>query len=436
MKSVRIEGPRRFRGELAPPGDKSITHRALMIAAIAKGETAVTRPLTGLDCRATASAVEALGAKIKRGPKQWRVMGVGGAKPASLREPGKVLDCGNSGTSIRLLAGLVAAHPITVFFTGDESIRRRPMGRVLAPLTAMGATVLGSAGDTKAPFGIRGGALTAKTHELPVASAQVKSAVLLAALGAPGITAVNEPAASRDHTERMLLHFGAPLTNRPGSVSLKGPAALEAGEVYVPGDVSSAAFFLVGAACSPRSSLRLQEVGVNPTRTGALAVLSRMGAKIAREGEREASGEPVADLVAGVSAGLAGTEVAGEEIPSLIDEIPILALAAARASGTTVFRGAAELKVKESDRLAGTAELLRAFGARVEETADGLSIEGGGGAELRAAAVASRGDHRLAMTAAIAACLARGETLIEDVGCVETSYPGFFEDLDRVTEKA
>lgn len=434
MKSFRIEGPRRFRGELAPPGDKSITHRAFMLAAVAKGESTITRPLTGLDCRATAAAVEAMGAKVKRSPKHWKITGAGSGTSVALQEPGKVIDCGNSGTSIRLLAGLVAAHPITVFFTGDDSIRRRPMGRVLAPLAAMGAAVLGSASDTKAPFGIRGGNLKAIAHTLPVASAQMKSAILLASLGAPGITSVNEPTQSRDHTERMLLHFGAPLSSRPGSVSLKGPVQLEAAEVWVPGDVSSAAFFLVGAVAAPRSSLRLQEVGVNPTRTGILNVLSRMGARITREGEREASGEPVSDLVAGSSSSLAGATIEGDEIPTLIDEIPVLALAAAAASGTTTIRGAAELKVKESDRIAGSAEVLRAFGASVEETPDGLVIVGG--ASFRPAHVNSRGDHRLAMTAAIAACLATGESVIDDIACVETSFPGFFDDLLRVTERA
>lgn len=403
-----------------------------MIAASAKGESTITRPLTGLDCRATAAAVEALGAKIKRAPKQWRVTGVGGPKPAGFREPGKTIDCGNSGTSIRLLAGLVAAHPITVFFTGDESIRRRPMGRVLGPLASMGATILGSAGDTQAPFGIRGGKLLAKTHELKVASAQVKSAILLAGLGVDGITVVNEPSASRDHTERMLLHFGAALTSRPGSVSLKGGATLDASEVYVPGDISSAAFFLVGAAIAPKSSLRLEEVGVNGTRTGILDVLGRMGAKVTREGEREASGEPIADLVVSAATTLSGTQIGGAEIPTLIDEIPILALAAAAATGETKITGAAELKVKESDRIAGTAGVLRAFGATVEETPDGLVIQGG--TAFRPAKTNSLGDHRLAMTAAIAACLAKGESTIEDVGPVETSYPGFFDDLMNATE--
>lgn len=433
MKSFKIEGPRRFRGELAPPGDKSITHRALLLAAGAKGESTVTRPLTGADCRATAAAVEALGAKIKRGPKQWKVMGVGGPKPAGFHEPGKVLDCGNSGTSIRLLAGVVSAYPITVFFSGDESLRRRPMARVLGPLEAMGATVLGSAGNTRAPFAIRGGSLKAKTHDLKVASAQVKSAILLAALGAEGITAVNEPSASRDHSERMLIHFGAPVSSRPGSVSLRGPVTLDAAEVYVPGDISSAAFFLVGAAGAPKSSLRLQDVGVNPTRTGILAVLARMGAKVQREGEREASGEPIADLQVSTAGALAGTQIGGDEIPTLIDEIPVIALAAACATGETRITGAAELKVKESDRVAGTAEVLRAFGVTVEETADGLVVQGG--TAFRSAKVASNGDHRLAMTAAIAACFAKGESTIDDIACVETSYPGFFDDLLNLTEK-
>ena len=429
MKSWRIEGPRRFRGELAPPGDKSITHRAFMIGALAKGETVVQRPLQGLDCKATAAAVEAMGAKIKRAPKTWRVVGRGAQ---ALTEPTNVVDCGNSGTSIRLLAGLAAGQPITATFTGDESIRRRPMGRVLEPLAAMGATVLGREGNSKAPFTIRGGKLVAKSHTLAVASAQAKSAILLAALKAEGITTVNEPAQSRDHTERMLLHFGVGLTSRPGSVSVKGGEIFDAQEVYVPGDLSSAAFFLVGAVCAPGSSLRLLEVGVNPTRAGVLAALARMGAKVTKDGEREASGEPMAELVAH-DASLAATEIAAGEIPTLIDEVPILAVAAARASGTTRIHGAAELKVKESDRLAATVKLLAAFGAKAESTDDGLVIEGG--ADFKPAKVASGGDHRIAMSAAIAACLARGETIVDDVGCVETSYPGFLEDFERVTEK-
>jgi 3-phosphoshikimate 1-carboxyvinyltransferase len=231
----------------------------------------------------------------------------------------------------------------------------------------------------------------------------------------------------------MLLHFGAPVSSRAGSVSVRGPVTLDAAEVYVPGDISSAAFFLVGAVGAPKSSLRLQEVGVNPTRTGILEVLARMGAKIQREGEREASGEPIADLLASTAGALSGTTIGGAEIPTLIDEIPILALAAARASGETRITGAAELKVKESDRIAGTAEVLRAFGVTVEETADGLVIQGD--AVFRAAKVASKGDHRLAMTASIAACFAKGESTIDDIGCVETSFPTFFEDLQNMTEK-
>lgn len=433
MKSRVIEGPRRFRGELRVPGDKSITHRAVLLGAVARGETVIHRPLTGLDCRATASAVELLGARVKRiatkNEATWRIAGVG---PGTLTEPSNVLDCGNSGTSIRLLAGLLAGQPITAFLTGDESIRRRPMARVLAPLAAMGAVVIGSAKDTRAPFAIRGGGVKAMAHTLPVASAQVKSAILLAGLRADGITSVTEPAASRDHTERMLLHFGAALSASARSVSLKGPAALDAREVAVPADISSAAFFLVGAAGAKSSSLKLDGVGVNPTRTGVLDALARMGAKISREGESEAGGEPTASLVVSGGASLTGTEIGGAEIPLLVDEIPILALAAARASGETRITGAKELRVKESDRIATTAALLRAFGATCEELEDGLVVTGG--AEWKPATVASKGDHRIAMTAAIAACWARGESTIEDVACVETSFPGFFEDLERVTE--
>jgi 3-phosphoshikimate 1-carboxyvinyltransferase len=429
VKTVRIQGPRRFRGELTPPGDKSITHRALMLGAIARGETLIDRPLAGLDCRATAAAVEALGAKVKRGPKSWRVAGVG---PGPLVEPPGLLDCGNSGTSIRLLAGLVAGFPIAAILDGDASIRKRPMGRVLAPLAAMGATVLGREKDTKAPFAIRGGKLTGRPHTLPIASAQVKSAILLAGLHADGITVVTEPAQSRDHSERMLLHFGAALTSRPGTVSIKGGTQLDAREVYVPADLSSAAFFLVGACGAKGSSLACKDVGTNPTRAGILDALERMGAKISREGERDASGEPLATLVAKVAPSLTAIDVGAAAIPAMIDEVPIFALAAARATGTTRITGASELSVKESDRLATTAALLAAFGAKAERLPDGLVIEGP--SDFRAAKVASGGDHRIAMTAAIAACWAKGESVIDDVACVETSYPGFFEDLARVTE--
>lgn len=430
MKNAIIQGPRRFRGEVAVPGDKSITHRALIVGALAKGETVVHRPLAGLDCKATAAAVERMGAKVKRVPgKPWRVTGTG---PEGFREPDDVLDAGNSGTSIRLLAGAVAGHPITAFFTGDASIRRRPMKRILEPLAAMGARVLGAGSDARAPFGIRGGVLSARAHHLQVASAQVKSAILLAALRADGKTTVHEPGGSRDHTERMLLHFGAALASTAGSVSIQGGAALEAREVWVPADISSAAFFLVGALGAPGSSLRLPEVGANPTRTGMLGVAGRMGGEIRTESAREASGEPVADLVVRSATSLVATEVAGEEIPALVDEVPILALLATRAAGTTRIGGAGELKVKESDRLAGTAALLTAFGARVQATADGLVIEGGG--TLKPAHVESGGDHRLAMTAAIAGCWAAGETIVDDVACVETSFPGFFELLESCTE--
>ena len=429
MKTYRITGPRRFRGELTPPGDKSITHRAVLLASVARGDTEIKRPLTGLDCRATLAAVELLGAKVKRTPKSWRVTGVG---PNAFTEPTNLLDCGNSGTSIRLLAGLVAGHPVTAILTGDESIRRRPMARVLKPLAEMGAVVMGMKNDERAPFAIRGGNLKGKSHTLAVASAQVKSAILLAGLRAEGTTSVLEPAQSRDHTERMLMHFGAAISASPGRASVKGGAMLEGRDVVVPSDPSSAAFFLVGALGAARSHLKILEVGVNPTRTGLLDVLARMGAVVKRESEREISGEPVADLHVAGGDSWKGVDVGASEIPAMVDEIPILALAAALADGATTIRGAAELRVKESDRLAAMAKLLRAFGATVDETEDGLVIHGG--ASLTPAHVNSGGDHRIAMTAAIAACWAKGETVIDDVACVETSYPGFFEDLERLTE--
>jgi len=431
VKRAVVQGPRRFRGSITVPGDKSITHRAVMLAGAARGESEIRHPLTGLDCRSTAAAVEALGARVKMKPKSWRVTGVG---PHPFTEPMDILDCGNSGTSIRLLAGLVAGHPVTATFTGDESIRRRPMARVLGPLAEMGARIVGRKNDTLAPFTLRGGSLTGKAHTLTVASAQVKSAILLAGLGASGVTSVSEPHPSRDHTERMLLHFGAAITASPGRASVKGGAMLEARDVVVPGDLSSAAFFLVGALGAAGSELTLENVGVNATRAGLLDALDRMGARVKREGAQELSGEPVATLVVKGGATLRGTTVAGEEIPRLVDEVPILALAAAMAEGTTVISGASELRVKESDRIAAMAKLLAAFGARAEESPEGLAIHGGGA--LTPATISSGGDHRIAMTAAIAGCWAKGETVIDDVACVETSFPGFFQELERVTEPA
>jgi len=402
------------------PGDKSISHRALLLGAMADGTTDVRGPLLGEDCRATLTALRALGVEIVE--QADGSMQVHGGGPEALTEPESVLDAGNSGTTLRLLAGLVAGRPFCSLLTGDESLRRRPMRRIVDPLRAMGATLLGRADGGFAPLAIAGGNLRGIVWPSPVASAQVKSAILLAGLQATGETSVTEPVLSRDHTERMLTAFGVALRCEGTTVTVAGGARLRSTTVTVPGDLSSAAFFVVAAAARPGGQLCLQDVGVNPTRTGLLDVLEQMGTRIRRERPRVEAGEPVADLV--VSGGrLRGTRVGADLIPRLIDEVPALAVAAAVADGETQITGAGELRLKEVDRLAAVAEEFGRLGVKVSVTGDSMCIQGG--APLRGAVVSSRGDHRMAMSLAIAALFAEGETVIRDIGCVDTSFPGF-----------
>lgn len=410
----------RLEGSIPVPGDKSISHRSLILGAMAHGPTEVQGFLRGEDCLATLEALRALGAEIIELPDGCiRIEGKG---PEALREPDTILDAGNSGTTLRLLAGLLAGRPFFSVLTGDASLRKRPMRRVVAPLTAMGATLLGRAAGQYPPLAIQGRELTGITWESPVASAQVKSAILLAALQARGVTRVREPSLSRDHTERMLPAFGVAVSREGTTVSVAGPAHLQGTAIRVPGDLSSAAFFLVAAAARPGAEVLVRGVGVNPTRSGVLEVLGAMGAAVAQERGREEAGEPVADVrVRG--ARLRGTTIGGALIPHVLDEIPALAVAAAIAAGETVITGAAELRVKEVDRLAALAGELVKFGVQLTEAPDGLRIRGG--AQLKGAVVSSRGDHRMAMGLAIAGLFADGETRIQDVGCVETSFPGF-----------
>jgi 3-phosphoshikimate 1-carboxyvinyltransferase len=413
-------------GEVRVPGDKSISHRALLLGALAHGTTEVRGLLRGEDCRATLAALCALGIEIvETGDGAVQVRGGG---PDGMREPESVLDAGNSGTTLRLLAGLLAGRPFCSVLTGDASLRRRPMRRVVDPLRAMGATVLGRAEGGLAPLTIRGGGLRGIAWTSPIASAQVKSAILLAALQADGETTVQEPMLSRDHTERMLTAFGVPLRRVGSSVTAGGGARLSGIAVAVPGDLSSAAFFLVAAAAQPGSYLCIRDVGVNPTRTGLLDVLQRMGAAVQQEGTRMEAGEPVADIVVR-GARLRGVSVGAELIPRLIDEVPALTVAALLADGETAIRGAGELRVKEVDRIAAVAEEFGRLGAAVSATEDGLRIRGG--ARLRGAAVSSRGDHRMAMSLAVAALFADGETVVRDVACADTSFPGFAGLLAR-----
>lgn len=415
-----------LRGRLRIPGDKSVSHRAIMFGSIAEGTTRVTNFLPGEDCLGTIRCFQALGVPIEGDGTEWVVRGQG---LHGLREPEDVLDVGNSGTTLRLMLGLLAGMPGFAAVTGDASIRRRPMGRIVQPLRMMGAEIRGRRDGTLAPLAIKGGALKPMAYQSPVASAQVKSAVLLAGLYAEGTTSVTEPALSRDHTEKLLTAMGARLVRDGLTVSIAGGSTLAACDVEVPGDISSAAFWLVAGAVVPDSELVLEHVGVNPTRTGILDVLSRMGADITGEDEGEAAGEPVADLRVR-SSELVGTTLKGDLIPRLVDEIPILALAACCASGQTIIRDAQELRVKESDRLSAIATELGKLGARIQELPDGLVIEGP--TRWRGGEVQSKGDHRMAMTLAVASLLTPDPVTLDGVACTETSYPGFWRALERL----
>ncbi len=415
---LRVRAARGFVGEVPVPGDKSISHRAVMLGALAHGTTRVTNFLAGDDCLSTVACLRALGVPVALADGTAVVEGRAG----ELTEPADVLDCGNSGTTMRLLLGILAGRPLFAVLTGDSSLRRRPMGRVVAPLRTMGALLDGRAGGELAPLAVRGGFLRGARFRLPVASAQVKSALLLAGLAAEGRTEVEEPAPSRDHTERMLRHFGVAVEAEPGRAAVTGPARLLARDVEVPGDISAAVFFLVAGAVVPGSRVVVRGVGVNPTRAGALEVLAAMGARLRLLDERQIGGEPVADVEV-ESSSLRGVSVGGSMVPRLIDEVPALAVAAACAEGVTEIRDAAELRVKESDRISAVAAQLRRLGVRVEELPDGLRIHGGG--RLRGAEVEAGGDHRLAMALAVAGLVAEGETVVRGASCAAVSFPGF-----------
>ena len=412
---------RTFAGEVRVPGDKSVSHRALMLGAIANGETEVTGFLEAEDTRATLGAVRALGITVAS--DDAGSLRIHGAGREGLRRPAGLLCLGNSGTGLRLLAGLLAGQSFDSTLVGDESLSRRPMRRIAEPLARMGARIETAPGGTP-PLTVRGGPrLAGIEHRPEVASAQVKSCLLLAGLYARGRTRIEENAPSRDHTERMLAGFGYEVERSRNGVALTGGGELTAQTISVPRDLSSAAFFLVGACIAPLGRVRIPGVGVNPTRDGVLRILERMGASVSLENRRDSGGEPVADLVAGESR-LRGIEIDGELVALGIDEIPVLLLAAARAEGVTVVSGAAELRVKESDRLAAMEEGLRRLGVPVEARPDGLVVHGRG-EPFRAARVASRGDHRIAMTFALAALAADGPIEIEDCANVATSFPGF-----------
>jgi 3-phosphoshikimate 1-carboxyvinyltransferase len=416
---------RRLTGSVAVPGDKSVSHRAALLAAVADGPSEVQGFLEGEDCLGTLRAIAALGAEVTRkGPGHFVIQGAG---LDGLSEPADVVDCGNSGTTARLLLGVLAGQPFATVLTGDESLRRRPMDRVMEPLGRMGARVIGRKDGGRLPLAVLGTRpLQPIRHVSAVASAQVKSAVLLAGLWASGPVTVVEPARSRDHTERMLEAFGGRVETDGEAVTLVPGRRLTGRLCRVPGDISSAAFFLVAGAAVADGALTVRAVGVNPTRSGALDVLEAMGARV-EVTSREGDGEPVANLAVG-SGRLRGTEIGGALVPRAIDELPILAVAAACAEGATLVRDAAELRVKESDRIRALVSELGRMGVAIEERPDGFRVAGrrsGSAAPFRGARVSSWGDHRLAMALVVAALLADGPSVVESIDCVATSYPDF-----------
>lgn len=428
MENLKIKKADKIIREMHIPGDKSISHRAVMLGAIADGETRINNFLDSEDCLRTVECFRALGVNIEVYGLRLTVYGNGlyGLKP-----PRDILYAGNSGTTVRLMAGILAGQSFESIITGDASLKKRPMRRIIDPLTKMGAHITAKEGGF-CPLTIEGGRLKGITYELPVASAQVKSCIMLAGLYAEGKTKVVETIPSRDHTERMLECLGGkiqvPSSKGQGSSIIIESGELEGKEIDIPGDISSAAYFLVAGAIVPGSDILIKDVGVNPTRTGILEVLHRMGADTEVANERILANEPRADIRVRYTKKLSGIEIKGKLIPRIIDEIPIIAVLAALAEGKTVIADVQELRVKESDRIATVAEELRKFGVQIEEKADGMIIYGKGGGLFKATApIMSHGDHRVAMSMAVAALVAEGETEIQDTDCIDTSFPGFAE---------
>lgn len=420
---IRLSKAKRgLAGDIAPPPDKSISHRAVILSSIAQGRSTIRNFLRSDDTLSTLEAFKALGVSITDDGE----IVVEGRGLHGLKEPETVIDCGNSGTTMRLLSGLLSGNQFFSVLAGDESLSTRPMGRVIEPLGKMGARIMARRDDRYPPLAIRGGGLNAIRYEMPVASAQVKSALLLAGLYAKGETEIVETLRSRDHTERMLGAYGADIEIKGSVIKIRPGAELSGIELDIPGDFSSAAFFMAAAAVVEGSDLTVKSVGVNPTRTGFLEVLKKMGADMEVKNEKDVSGEPVADICSRHSR-LKAVEVGADMVPTLIDEFPVLCVLAARAKGTTRITGAGELRVKESDRIRAMAEGLKKMGADVEELEDGLII--GGDASLKGAEIQSFGDHRVAMAFSVAALAAEGETAIHGAQAVDVSFPGFFDML-------
>jgi len=428
---IELNGGRCLRGELVPPPDKSISHRAVFFSSLAKGKSRVGNFLRAGDTLSTVSAFRSLGIDIEEKGDELVIHGKG---IHGLREPHTIIDCGNSGTTIRLLSGIVSGNPFFSVLSGDDSLRARPMQRVISPLRQMGAEILGRDGDRYPPLAIKGRKLRAIRYSLPVASAQVKSAVLLAGLYPDGETEVAEPLQSRDHTERMLPAFGVRIKVEGLTVTIKGGDELYGRDTTIPGDFSSAAFFIVAALLLKGSEITVRAAGINPTRTGLLTVLRRMGAEVTMENIREVSGEPVADISCKGGMGLRAVDITREEMPLLIDEFPILCVAASQAEGVTSIRGAEELRVKESDRIKAMTTELKKMGVEIEEYPDGVSIKGN--TMLKGREVESYGDHRIAMSLAVAGLVAAGTTAIHNASCVNISFPRFFDEVKRLASHA
>ncbi len=425
---IRYTAP--LRGELTVPGDKSISHRSVMFGALAQGRTEISRFLTGADCLSTIACFRQMGISIEQNGSDVTVQGKG---LHGLSESSGILDAGNSGTTVRLMSGILAGQRFTSRITGDDSICKRPMKRIMQPLTEMGAFITSIRGNGCAPLEICPSALHGIHYQSPVASAQVKSCVLLAGLYADGKTSVTEPVVSRNHSELMLRYFGAAVSSEGTTATIAPEPVLTGQKITVPGDISSAAYFIAAALLVPGSEVLLKNVGINPTRDGMLRVCRAMGADIELLNEDSSGAEPCADLLVRSST-LHGVVIEGEIIPTLIDELPVLAVLAAFAEGTTTIRDAAELKVKESDRIAVMTDNLSRIGCDVEATDDGMIIHGG--KPLHGAVIDSHRDHRVAMSFAVAALACTGETEIRDSDCVTISYPGFYDDLQMLCRQA
>ena len=417
-----------LRGEIEIPGDKSISHRAIMFGSLAKGITEVTHFLQGADCLSTISCFQKMGISIENTPEKILIHGKG---LHGLTAPSEILDCGNSGTTTRLISGILSGQKFSSTLTGDESIQKRPMKRIIEPLSQMGANITSLYDNYCAPLTIQGQSLHGIHYSSPIASAQVKSAILLAGLYADSETRVTEPYVSRNHSEIMLSYFGADVKTQNTTAIIQPNPYLEGQKIAVPGDISSAAYFIAAGLLVPGSEILLKNVGINPTRDGILRVAQAMGGEVTLLNKNTDNGEPTADLLIR-SASLKGTVIGGELIPTLIDEIPIIAVMAAFAKGTTIIKDAAELKVKESNRIQVMVDNLSAMGCDIESTEDGMIIHGG--KPLHGAVIESYKDHRIAMSFAIASLLADGETQIIDSECVNISFPTFYEDLNRLAQ--